>query len=66
MTAERIMTIREVGEYLKIDKSTIYRLLKRGGFPGWKLGSDWRFHQSAIDRWRFSQQTADSKRLPPA
>jgi excisionase family DNA binding protein len=29
----------------------IYRLLKRGELPGFKIGSDWRFNAEEIDRW---------------
>ena len=47
----RVMTISEVAEYLKVHNSTIYRLLKRGQLPGFKIGSDWRFDQREIDLW---------------
>jgi excisionase family DNA binding protein len=51
----RLVTVKELSSYLRVHPSTIYRLLKRGEIPGFKLGSDWRFNLEAIDRWRMSQ-----------
>jgi len=47
--------VKELSNYLRVHPSTIYRLLKRGDLPGFKLGSDWRFNLEAIDRWRINQ-----------
>lgn len=46
-----VMTVQDVADYLHCHSVTIYRLVKRGGLPGFKLGSDWRFHRSEIDKW---------------
>jgi excisionase family DNA binding protein len=51
-TVTRLLTVKELADYLRVHPSTIYRLLKRGDLPGIKLGSDWRFSVEAIDRWR--------------
>ncbi|HKD66867.1 MAG TPA: helix-turn-helix domain-containing protein [Candidatus Binataceae bacterium] len=60
---DKVMTLREVSEYLKVHPSTIYRQLKRGLIPAFKVGSDWRFNIESIDRWRLGQDrpTLDSK-----
>jgi excisionase family DNA binding protein len=60
---DKVMTLREVSEYLKVHPSTVYRQLKRGLIPAFKVGSDWRFNIESIDRWRLGQDrpTADSK-----
>jgi excisionase family DNA binding protein len=46
-----IMTIREVAAYLHCHTSTVYRFVKRGSIPAFKLGSDWRFMRSEIELW---------------
>lgn len=46
-----MMTIDEVADYLRIHKSTIYRLARDGVLPGCKVGSQWRFKKESIDRW---------------
>jgi excisionase family DNA binding protein len=47
-----VMTVRDVAAYLSVHKSTIYRLLREGRIPAFKVGSDWRFNRESIDEWR--------------
>ncbi|HLH76187.1 MAG TPA: helix-turn-helix domain-containing protein [Candidatus Binataceae bacterium] len=51
----KVLTVRELSDYLKVHPSTIYRQLKRGRIPAFKVGSDWRFNIESIDRWRLEQ-----------
>ena len=51
----KVMTVNELSDYLRVHRSTIYRLLKKGEIPGFKIGSDWRFNVEAIDQWRLQQ-----------
>ncbi len=46
-----LMTVEELGHYLRFTKKTIYRLLKQGSIPAVKIGNKWRFDKAAIDRW---------------
>ena len=46
-----LMTLEEVSEYLRVHPSTVYRLLKKHLIPAFKLGSDWRFNRTSIERW---------------
>ena len=46
-----VLTIDELAEYLKISKSTLYKLAQEGVLPGQKVGKHWRFHKDAIDDW---------------
>jgi excisionase family DNA binding protein len=52
-----MLTVTEVADYLKISRSMIYRLLKRGEIPGFRIGSDWRFNVEEINRWRAERET---------
>ena len=54
-TAAKVLTVNELAEYLRVHRSTIYRLLKKGQLPGFKIGSDWRFNVEVIDDWRLRQ-----------
>ena len=45
------MTVKEVGEYLRLAPITIYRLAERKALPGFKAGSKWRFIKSEVDQW---------------
>jgi len=57
-TQIRVLTVSELADYLRVHRSTVYRLLKKGLVPGVKIGSDWRFSSDAIDQWRQRQSTA--------
>ncbi len=46
-----VLTIGELAEYLKISKSTLYKLAQEGRVPGQKVGRHWRFRRATIDRW---------------
>ena len=54
--AGEIMTLDEAAELLLCHPSTIYRLLKAGQIPAFKLGSDGRFRRDALDQWIISGQ----------
>ena len=42
--------IDELAHYLKIPKSTLYKLAKEGKVPGQKVGRRWRLREQTIDR----------------
>jgi excisionase family DNA binding protein len=46
-----VMDAPEVCDYLSIHRSTLYRLIKRGEIPYFRIGSDYRFNREAIDEW---------------
>ena len=49
---DSVLTVQDVAEYLRLNPSTVYQLLKRKQLPAFKIGSDWRFNRESIDRWR--------------
>jgi excisionase family DNA binding protein len=57
-----IMTMADVCKYLHVHSSTIYRLLRKKALPAFRVGSDWRFSRTLIDRWRLEQPTASDRR----
>ncbi len=48
---DEIMTIEEVAKYLKLKPQTIYTWAQNGKIPAAKLGKEWRFKKSIIDKW---------------
>jgi excisionase family DNA binding protein len=46
-----VMTIEEVADYLRIPRSSVYKLAQEGRIPCQKAGRRWRFHRDAIDKW---------------
>lgn len=62
-----VMTIDELASYVKVSKSTLYRLVQNGKVPGQKIGKHWRFRREAIDRWldTESNEAQGNTRLAP-
>lgn len=48
---DEVLTIDELAIYLKVSKSTLYKLVQEGAVPGQKVGKHWRFKRDVIDRW---------------
>ena len=46
-----VLTIREVAEILRAHPTTIYRLVKHGDLPGFKIGANWRINRASLDVW---------------
>lgn len=46
-----VMNVEDLAEYLKLPKTTIYKLAQGGKIPGKKAGRQWRFHKTAIENW---------------
>jgi len=47
----RIMTIKEAAEYLKVHQLTIYRLAQKGKIPFSKVGRQWRVKKEILEKW---------------
>ena len=45
-----LLTVRQVQDILKVDRITIYRMLQDGRLKGVKIGQQWRFHSSEVER----------------
>lgn len=52
----QILTLDEAAGYLRIPRSTLYKLAQKGRVPAQKVGRHWRFHRASIDRWFQEQQ----------
>ena len=55
-TGPRVLTVRELAGYLRVHQSTVYRLLREGKLPAFRIGSNWRFTREEIERWMIDEQ----------
>jgi excisionase family DNA binding protein len=46
-----ILTLEEVAIYLRLKPQTIYKWAQEKKIPAVKLGKEWRFRRSILDRW---------------
>ena len=45
---QEVMTVKDVAKYLKLSVITVYKLLKEGKIPGFRIGSSWRVHKNDL------------------
>jgi excisionase family DNA binding protein len=55
-TPRHVMTVTELAEYLKVQRITIYRWVRKGKIPAFKIGTDWYFDGDAIEKLMIDQQ----------
>jgi excisionase family DNA binding protein len=46
-----VLKVEEISKWLRIPKSTIYKLCLEGQIPGKKIGRHWRFVREDIEGW---------------
>lgn len=53
-----LLTTREVQNLLHVDRTTIYRMVEGGQLPAVRVGKQWRFARTDLDRWLRRQSAA--------
>lgn len=48
---EKLLTPKELADYLRKSKSWVYSACERGELPATRIGRDLRFKRAEIDRW---------------
>ncbi len=51
----QIMTTKEIAKYLGVHAMTVYRWLKKGVLPGFKIGGRWRSKKDLLDAYLVKQ-----------
>ena len=55
-----ILTLEEVAHYLRLKPQTLYKWAQERRIPAVKLGKEWRFRRSILDRWLDAQMLSES------
>jgi excisionase family DNA binding protein len=50
-----ILTVMDVARFLRVPKSTVYKLARVGELPASKIGKHWRFLRRDIHDWMHSR-----------
>ena len=56
-----VMNADEVSKWLRIPKSTLYKMCNVGEIPCTKIGKHWRFEKGVIEDW-FSERVQEGKK----
>ena len=48
---DELLTAEELADFLRVHRSTVYRLLRNGQLQAFRVGSDWRFSRDLIEEW---------------
>ncbi len=59
MSTDKIMTTKEVAEYIKVNEKTVLKLAQYGELPAVKVGNQWRYHLFSVDQY-LQKQLIDS------
>jgi len=54
---DKILTAEEVCKYLRIPRSSLYKLAKDKEVPAFKVGRHWRFKKAKLDAWLERQES---------
>jgi len=65
MHQDDFMTFRETMAYLRISRSTLWRLMTGKGLTAYKVGSTWRFSRAEVDAY-VRQHAYSTLAEPPA
>lgn len=59
-SGEQVLNIGEVADWLRIPKSTLYKLCSDGEIPAAKIGKHWRFNHDLVLQW-FKEKSIEGK-----
>jgi len=58
-TVAKLLSTKELAEYLKLTEVTIYKYAHEGKIPGVKVGSRWRFDKDQINELLRKEEESD-------
>jgi excisionase family DNA binding protein len=46
-----VLTLKEVSQILEVHPITLYKMVRAGKIPSFRIGTDWRFRKDLLIRW---------------
>jgi len=65
MPRDKLLTLEEVAEYLRLNRFTVYRMAERGELPGAKIARRWRFKEEDVQEWFRRRKQRRALRILP-
>lgn len=66
MFSTPLMTLAEVAQLLRMDEARVVSMAEKGELPSGKIGNDWRFRRTDIERWVAAKFPQTAKESAPA
>ena len=61
---EKLLTVDEVAEYIRLNRETVLRKARKGEIPAIKMGyRSYRFYKDQIDTWLKGKATAETEEV---
>lgn len=60
-----LLTTHQVQDLLKVDRTTIYRMVEAGRLPAIRVGKQWRFEPEEVERWLHERATLSTLERRP-
>lgn len=60
---DQIMNFKEAMAFLKIPRSTLYKLVQEKKVPAMKVGRHWRFSRLSLERWISGDENEATQRM---
>jgi excisionase family DNA binding protein len=51
-----VLTVKELCDLLRVHQATVYKLVRQGKIPSFRVGNDWRFRRDLVERWMAERQ----------
>lgn len=48
---ENMLSVKEISNWLQVSNLTVYRWIKKGELPAYKIGHTWRFDFAKVNEW---------------
>ena len=48
---KKVLTVKDVADYLDVHPMTVYKHVKCGKIPAFKVGASWRIRKDPIQKW---------------
>lgn len=61
MSVQDVFSLEDACAYLKIAKPTLYKYVRIGAVPAFKMGRVWKFHKESLDKWLRLRVEEDTK-----
>lgn len=58
---KKLLTFNEAREYLRVNRGTLYKLIRNGDVPAFRVGKQWRIDKKELNIWLRKQRVRKKK-----